>query len=402
LGKLPASLRETGAMERCIWVHAVSVGEVLAVAPLVERLKNKFQGTRVVVSTTTMTGQSLARTRFGEEDVFYFPLDLPFALHPYFRWLRPNLVVIAETEFWPGFLGMARAYRARIAIVNARISDRSFPRYRLFRGLLRKVLDNVDLFLAQSDLDRGRLVTIGAASARVQVAGNLKFDADVIMQSGMAPRLRAAAPSTATILVCGSTVEGEEEILLQAFQQLVKTHRELLMVLAPRHPERFQAVADLLAKRGARFWRRSAWKEDSGGEINEGVFLLDTIGELASLYSIADLAFVGGSLVPRGGHNILEPAQFGVPTMVGAHTENFRDILRLFEHANAVMRVDQHSLLPRLSSWLADPASAKAMGARAQEVYRSQSGAVDRTLAALEVLLWMPETMRKGYREVGQ
>ncbi len=395
-GQVPGTLRPTGPLERCIWIHAVSVGEVLAVSPLVERLKQKFVGTRIAISTTTMTGHALAQKKFGEADVFYFPLDFAFALRPYFVHLRPALVVVAETEFWPNFLRLAQAHGARVAVVNARISDRSFPRYQFVRGLLRHVLRNVDLFLAQSELDRERLLAIGADAARVQVGGNLKFDADVPAQDGFAQRLRAAIPAQAKVLVCGSTVEGEEELLLDAFQAVLKEHPDVVIVLAPRHPERFDQVAELIAQRGIPLSRRSSW---TGDALGNSVFLLDSIGDLANVYRIADLAFVGGSLVPRGGHNILEPAQFGVPTLVGPHTENFRDILTTFERAQAVQRVDANTLLPQLGTWLADPASAKTMGARALEVYRSQSGAVERTLAALEVLMWMPETMRKNYQQ---
>lgn len=396
LGEVPASLRPTGSMERCIWIHAVSVGEVLAIGPLVERLQRKFAGTRIAISTTTMTGQALARKKFGAADVFYFPLDFAFALRPYFVHLRPTLVVVAETEFWPNFLRLAQVNGARVAVVNARISDRSFPRYKLVRGLLRSVLRNVDLFLAQSELDRERLQAIGADAARVQVGGNLKFDAEVPSPAEFAHRLRAAIPEHAKVLVCGSTVEGEEELLLDAFQARPGGAGELVLILAPRHPERFDQVAELARRRGVSFLRRSAWP---GTPIEEGMFLLDSIGELANIYRIADVAFVGGSLVPRGGHNILEPAQFGVPTLVGPHTENFRDILAIFERAQAVQRVSPETLLPQLRTWLLDSAAAQAMGAKALEVYRSQAGAVERTVAALEVLMWMPETMRADYQQ---
>lgn len=396
LGQVPDSLGATPALERCIWVHAVSVGEVLAIAPLVERLRQKFSGTRIVVSTTTMTGQALARQRFGVENVFYFPLDFVFALRPYFQRLQPSLVIVAETEFWPNFLRLAQTSGARVGVVNARISDRSLPRYRACRGLLKGVLKHVDLFLAQSELDARRLKEIGAEPARVQVGGNLKFDAPAPPDTGLAARLRAAMPGNARVLVCGSTVEGEEALLVDAFQTLVKDHRELVLVLAPRHPERFQDVADLLARRGVRFWRRSAW---DGTSVAEGVFLLDTIGELAGLYRIAELALVGGSLVPRGGHNILEPAQFGVATLVGPHTENFRDIVGTFERANALLRVSPGELTFTLRDWLDGRLQVTATGDRALAVYRAHAGAVERTLTALEVLMWMPETMRGGYRE---
>lgn len=395
LGQVPESLRATPALERCIWVHAVSVGEVLAIAPLVGRLRQKFSGTRIVVSTTTMTGQDLAQKRFGAENVFYFPLDFTFALRPYFQRLQPSLVVVAETEFWPNFLQLAQKSGARVGVVNARISDRSFPRYRAVRGMLGGVLQHVDLFVAQSDLDATRLKEIGAEPARVQVGGNLKFDAPMPQETGLSARLRAAMPANARVLVCGSTVEGEEELLVDAFQALVKDHRELLLVLAPRHPERFRDVTDLLARRGARFWRRSAW---DGAPVSEGVFLMDTIGELAGLYRIAGLAFVGASLVPRGGHNILEPAQFGVATLVGPHTENFREIVGTFERAHALLRVTPGELTQTLRAWLEGRLDVAAVGQRAADVYRANAGAVERTLTALEVLMWMPETMRGGYR----
>jgi 3-deoxy-D-manno-octulosonic-acid transferase len=399
LGAVSSRLRLTEQDENCIWVHAVSVGEVLAVSGVIQTLQSHFgeKGWRVVISTTTMTGQKLAREKFGEDNVFYFPLDFKFALRPYFRLLRPKLVVLAETEFWPNFLQMAQSSAARVAVVNARISDRSFPRYKLFRSVLGHVLRNVDIFLAQSEEDKNRLIDIGADPARAQVTGNLKFDVTAPKESELVKQLRKAVPANAPVLVCGSTVEGEEAMLLTAFKRVLAENSQAVMVLAPRHPERFPLVKSMLAESGLSFWLRSGW---NGGPIRRGVLLLDTIGDLASTYALATAAFVGGSLVPRGGHNILEPAQFAKPIFVGPHTENFRDIMNIFLRADAVHVVDPEALGTELVSML--DTKWQAMGERALQVFRSQSGATQRTVDALEVLMWMPSTIKARYQQVQQ
>ena len=389
LGRVASRLRLPEAAEPVIWVHAVSVGEVLAVAGLVEELQRRFPQHRVFVSTTTDTGQELARKRFGEGNVFYFPMDFVFAIRPYLRALRPQLVVIAETEFWPNFMRLAHASGARIAVVNARISDRSLPRYWRFRGLLGKVLDNVDLFLAQTPEDAARLKEIGASPERVQVAGNLKFDLPAPAAPPVVKRLREsiAANAAGPVLVCGSTVDGEESLLLMAFENLLVQNPRAVMILAPRHPERFATVAALLEQMSIRYYRRSGW----GGEaLSGGVFLLDTIGELAALYALADVAFVGGSLVPRGGHNIIEPAQHGVAIVVGNHTENFRDIVNLFQSRDAVRVVGPAELPLMFLELLANDSERRALGHRAAEAMQSQLGATARTVSALEELLARP------------
>jgi 3-deoxy-D-manno-octulosonic-acid transferase len=389
LGHLPSRLRLPQEKEPAIWVHAVSVGEVLGVEGLIEELRRRSPGHRIFVSATTDTGQALARKRFGEENVFYFPMDFGFAIRPYLRALRPELVVIAETEFWPNFIQLADRSGARLAVVNARISDRSWPRYRRFRGLLRRLLAHVDLFLAQTAEDAARLRDIGASAERVRVAGNLKFDIPVPAPPAIVERVRqsVAANGAGPVLVCGSTVEGEETLLLKAFENVLVQHPRALMILAPRHPERFPAVAALLKKMSIRFWRRSEWnREGLGG----GVLLLDTIGELAALYALADIAFVGGSLVPRGGHNIIEPAQHGVATIVGNHTENFRDIVSLFQSRDAVRIVGPAELPLVLMELLANDAERRALGRRAAETMRMQVGATARTADALMELLARP------------
>ncbi|HSZ00741.1 MAG TPA: 3-deoxy-D-manno-octulosonic acid transferase [Terriglobales bacterium] len=385
LGRIPRRLVAQPARPT-IWIHAVSVGEVLAISGLATELTKRFSQHRVAISTTTDTGQRLARTRFGEENVFYFPLDFAFAIRPYLRLLQPTLVVIAETEFWPNFLRLAHASGARIAVVNARISDRSWPGYRRFRRLLKAVLRHVDLFLTQTAEDARRLVEIGAPPGVVFATGNLKFDVPAPAAPPIIASLRAAfqQANTGPVIVCGSTVEGEEPLLVQAFINVLASHPRAVMVLAPRHPERFGEVTELLNQLGIRFWRRSLW----GGEpIFAGVLLIDTIGELAALYALADVAFVGGSLVPRGGHNIIEPALHGVAIVVGNHTENFRDIVSLFQGRDAVRVVGPAELPLVLMELISNPAERAELGRRAAETIRAQMGATERTMQALEKLL---------------
>jgi len=385
LGEIPAALAIPSS-KPTIWVHAVSVGEVLAVSGLVGALRRIYPESRVLVSTTTDTGQKLARDRFGVDNVFYFPLDLGFAIRPYLQTLRPQLVVIAETEFWPNFLRLTKKTGARLAVVNARISDRSLPGYQRLRFWLPSILRNVDQFLAQTWEDQKRLVAIGAPEERIVVTGNLKFDITPPPPPDVVASLREnfLRAEAGPILVCGSTVDEEEErMLLQAFQNILPTHPRAVMILAPRHPERFPAVGALLESLGIRFWRRTLW---SGEPIVGGVLLLDSIGELAAIYALADIAFVGGSLVPKGGHNIIEPARHGVAIVVGNHTDNFRDVIWLFHTHHAVRQVGPAELPLVFMELIADESARKKLGQNALETLRSQTGATERTLAALEQL----------------
>src|SRR3954467_4511419 len=293
LGRVPERVRSAQPGDLCVWIHAVSVGEVLAISQLVEELKRSSQKKlRIVISTTTTTGQNLARERFGEENVFYFPLDLGFCIGPYMRALRPKLVVMAETEFWPNFLRKGKRCGAAVAVVNARISDRSFPGYQRWRGILSRVLLNVDLFLAQSEEDKRRLVEIGAAVERVQVSGNLKFDVKPPAKLDIVEQVRQAIERGHPVIVAGSTVEGEEILLLGTFQAILREHPDAVLSDGPRHPERFEKVWEMLQNLGAgpdelisqpgiaRFerLRRSMLARDAN--IYGAVLLLDTIGEL--------------------------------------------------------------------------------------------------------------------------
>jgi len=382
LGGIPARLGRIS--QPTIWIHAVSVGEVLAVSELVRQLRVEFRQYRIFVSTTTDTGQRLARQRFGDENVFYFPLDFTFAVRRWLQTLRPELVVIAETELWPNFLRSARAAKAHIAIVNARISDRSFEGYRRWKGLIASVLQIPNLFLAQTDQDARRLQEIGAPGDRVITTGNLKYDVPLPSTPPVVEELRHSLSGAGPVLVCGSTVEGEEPLLLGAFTNILANHAGAVMLLAPRHPQRFDGVERLLREIKIPFWRRSKW---TGGPIRGGVLLVDSIGELSALYALADIAFVGGSLVPRGGHNIIEPAQHGVPVVVGNHTENFRDIVGLFQSRDAVRIVGPAELPLILMQLIANDAERRALGKRAAETLDLQRGATERTVTQLKKLL---------------
>ena len=379
LGRVPERLlHDTDA--QTVWIHAVSVGEVLAISRVMEELKAQLPGWRTVVSTTTDTGQKLARQRFGRENVFYLPLDLAFAVEPYFRALRPKVLVLAESEFWPNLLRVAHDSGAAVAVVNARVSDRSLPGYLRFRAVLQHVMQNVGLFLAQSDEDARRLVQIGAPPERVQVSGNLKFEVKPPAKSAIAAAL-AEHKENGPVIVAGSTLEREESLLLEGFPQVATRFAHALLVLAPRHPERFEAISTLLESSGIPYQRRSRW--DGSIIVSGGVLLLDTIGELASLYEFADVAFIGGSLVPRGGHNVLEAAQFGKAILVGPHTENFRDIIEIFRRADALRVVTPQTLTATILRLLEHDAERAALGDRALQVMGSQKGATEKTVNAL-------------------
>ena len=327
LGKVP--FLEGQGNRPLIWIHAVSVGEVLAVSRLVKDLEAALPGYFLAISTTTRTGQDLARERFGADRVFYCPLDLPWAVSAYLNALEPRLLVLAETEFWPNLLNGCFRRGIPVAVVNARISDRSWPRYRRLRWLWRPFLEPISQVLAQSETDANRLWAIGCNPEAVEVAGNLKFDV-VAAEPADATRILKALKVANRLVVAGSTLDGEESVLLEAWPQLLEADPRLVLVLAPRHPERFESVAGLLEQSGYSWKKRSEWREKPAGSIKllqaGQIVLLDSIGELASVYSLASAAFVGGSLFPTGGHNPLEPAQFGVPIVMGPHFANFRAI----------------------------------------------------------------------------
>jgi len=332
-----------------------------------------------------MTGQYLARGRFGETNAFFVPIDFGFAVRPYLRRLKPALLVLAETEFWPNLLYFTRRSGASIAVVNARISDRSFPRYRFFRWFFRWALSGIDLFLAQTEEDASRLVKIGAVAGRVRVSGNLKFDIRAGLNTKLTDDMKRAIGPDSPLIVCGSTAEGEEEQLLRAFRIVTAVLPKAIMMLAPRHPERFDKVAELVSSMGFTMTRRSSW--DGAAPFMPGVVLLDSVGELASVYALADVAFVGGSLMPLGGHNILEPAQHGVAVMTGPHIFNFREIIRIFAEGGGLKITSSEDLPADLLTLLRNADDRKALGKRARELFLQNNGATEKTLQALQSLL---------------
>jgi 3-deoxy-D-manno-octulosonic-acid transferase len=392
-----AASPETGERRAgTIWIHAVSVGEVLAAAPLAAALKRRFPGRCIFVSTTTETGQRLARQRLPEADgIFYFPLDWVVAVRGALRRVRPALAIVMETEIWPNFLREARRHHVPVVFVNARISTRSFARFKRWEWLVgpffARALRDADLFLAQTPEDARRLVEMGAEEGRVEVTGNLKYDAEPPKASRFGEWLGAEIRRQERwpVLVAGSVVAEEEEAVLAAYDAVQRRWRHALLILAPRKPERFDAAAAIASAGGWNVVRRS--RLDPAAKLDESadVVVLDSIGELAALYGIADATFVGGSLVPSGGHNILEPAWYARPPVFGRSMENFRDMAAEFVSAQAGVQVNDGEHLGRVWAQLIEnDALRERTGEAAQALAERNRGAtaraIERIAAALE------------------
>ncbi len=392
LGRLPRGLAERSARAPgAIWIHAVSVGEAVAAAPLARRLKARFPARRLVISTTTIAGQQMARERIGcADDFFYFPLDWAGVVRRYFQAVRPAVVVILEVEIWPNFLRVAGESGVPVVFASARVSERSYGRYRRVRGFFRRAIEPASLFLAQTQEDARKLVALGAREERVRVGGNLKFDVPAPAPNALAAWLgaEAARAGRTPVIVAGSVVANEENAVLDAFARVRERHGAALLALAPRKPERFETASELAQARGWGIARRSELRLDRPLEPGTGVLLVDTIGELAGLYGVADLAFVGGSLVPAGGHNILEPAALGKAPVFGPHMENFREMAASFLEAGAAAQVASANELSRLwLDWLAEPARREAAGEAARRLVERNRGAAERVVEEVGALL---------------
>ncbi len=366
-----------------LWVHAVSVGEVNSIRPLIDALNLK--SSQLCISTTTETGQRLARQLFRDRArIFYYPLDWPWLCRKYLRSLDPAAVLVVETEIWPGFIAAAREAGVPVILVNGRISDRSFARYRRIRRALRPFLRQFDRLCMQSARDRDRIVELGSVASRTGSVGNLKYDYSLGADTGRAALTRRIRNlfGTDPVWVCGSTREGEEEQILDAYQEARREFPDLRVVLAPRHPRRSDEISGLLRHRGLVHLKRSRLNgfRDTGSPGRPEVLVLDSIGELAHLYELARVVFVGGSLVAWGGHNIIEAAHFGKPILVGPHMHNFREMARNFLDGGAALQVrNSGELARRLRELLRSEAARRGLGDNARRILRENRGAVDRT-----------------------
>ena len=384
-----------------IWLHAVSLGEMSAAAPLVRALRLKYPQNPVVLTTATPTGRARAKGLFGDAvDVRFLPYDTPGSVARFLERICPRLAIIMETELWPNLYAECERRGVPLVLASARLSAKSVSRYRRFGGLFRGIFSASSLIAAQSQGDAERFIVIGAQSARTHVLGNIKFDIESHDEAN-GRAWRVSLGSARPTWIAGSTHAGEEEQVLAAHQALLAGAPDTLLILAPRHPDRFGIVADLLKGRGLRFARRSEGGAQGGAAPGGApqVVLVDTVGELGALYAAADVAFVGGSLVPIGGHNLLEPAALGIAVLTGPYYSNGKDIARLLLARGAALQVnDARELAAAVRRLLADPAERGRMGSIGKEIVESNRGSVARLLALIAPLLQepAPEPERPG------
>jgi len=379
----------------CVWFHAVSVGEVLLLQPILKELARRRPGWEAVISTTTRTGLAVARRTYPDLVTFYAPLDFSWAARRAVDRVRPTVLALVELELWPNLVWSAKGAGARVAIVNGRLSHRSHRGYRKIRGPLGPTLRRLDSVAAQNDEYAARFVDLGVPRSRVRVTGSVKFDGletDRSNPGTVALRKALALAPTDLVFVAGSTMEGEEAAALAAYREARARHPRLRLVLVPRHAERFDRVARWLEREGERVVRRSEGGPPPGpaqrGEA-PAVVLVDTLGELSSVWGLADVAFVGGSLTPgRGGQNMMEPAAFGAAVMFGRHTANFREAVeQLRDRGGATVVADAAGLAEALLADLDDPEAAAARGASARAYVLAQDGASGRTFAEIDRLV---------------
>ena len=397
LGVLPTAFRQDGP--GAIWVHAVSVGETLAVAGLVKQLQRRYPDRKIFLSSVTAAGREAGTMKLpGIAGQFYLPFDWKWAVRRALQQIRPSVLVIVETELWPNLLKAVRESGCQIILVNARVSDRSFPGYSLGRPFIRRVLESVTRICTQTATDAERFQALGARPERVVVTGNLKFDGRAPEFGSFAIKMKniLAAEDRSPVFVAGSTMRGEEPLVLQAWQRVREKHPRAILILAPRHPARFDEVAEMLQARQLSRIRRTSLaqnEDEMRRQISQAeILLLDTIGELAEIVGVADIVFVGGSLVPTGGHNVVEPAFWAKPILFGPHMHNFRDVASLFLKAHGAVQVpDADGLADAILRLLDQPSDARLMGERAKGVVNQQAGAAMRILNLMEEWLGTPQ-----------
>lgn len=388
-GFLPASALEPVAGKGCLWLHAASVGEIVATSPIVKEIRRQFPGQKVLVSVVTANGYEMARRIIAEADsIIFFPLDLPWLSGWVINRIGPKLFVLVETELWPNFLLTCRERNIPVMMVNGRISDKSVSNYRYLFTVLDRMLDTVRRFCMQSTIDAQYIIRLGAKPRKVFVTGNTKYDQT---HTEVSPAERdeitgsLKLPVSAQVIVAGSTHKGEEELVLAAFNKVRERHPGTRLILAPRDNLRGSEVTGLTAKYNLKAVRRT--ELDSAPEDHD-VVILDTIGELGKIYSIGDVVYVGGSLVARGGHNILEPAAHGKPIIVGPHMFNFKDSYALFSGRGACDTVyDSDELGEAFIRLLSDSAAREAMGGRALAIIRENQGASARSVHHIKEIL---------------
>jgi len=375
---------------RPVWVHAVSVGEVMAALPLVRELKRAFPRQPILLSTATATGKATAeRSSQFIDRVIFFPFDYPWCSRLFISRFQPLAFIALETELWPNFLRELNRRNIPAVMVSGRISSRSFPRYRMFKFFFQRVLANLTCCCMQSSADAQRLIELGAEPAAVRVTGNLKFDQALSEVSREITEKRCRDLNLnpeQPVFIAGSTHKGEEEIILAAFRELKKNFSGLVLILAPRHPGRFDEVAALIQETGMPFNRKTALSAAAEGPGD--VILLDTIGELATLYSIATIVFIGGSLVPVGGHNLLEAAVFKKPVLFGPHMDSCAEIANALQRNGGGIEVaDQAGLIKQARLLLSDRGLRESAGAHAYQVIADNSGALQKSMDVLKPII---------------
>lgn len=373
--------------ERCIWIHAVSMGEVQAAAPLVRQIAKRFEDRQILITTVTPTGAAQVAKLFGDSVAHAFiPFEMPTAVRRFFNDVKPELALIMETEIWPNLYRGCGIRDIPLILVSARISPRSLGGYRRFLPLFRETLSHGIIIAAQTKADAERFRSLGASSVRTWVIGNIKFDIELdenLAENGR--MLRAEMFGERPVWIAASTHEAEEEAVLAAHAQLKQKFPDLLLVVVPRHPERFAEVRKLIEQHQFSCVSRT---QDRGCEVTTDVFLLDTMGELPLFYAASDIAFVGGSLVPVGGHNLLEPAALGLPVISGPNVFNAQEIADMFVDEGACEIVqDAPDLANEIEKLLADPDAAKAMGERGRDIVQSNRGSLAKLLGLLEPLI---------------